>query len=101
MKRISYAGGVIVTGDEIADTIMDYAAMLARAGIADHVRVPAIASDDSVFSVDLLIGPASQLIAEPVDSPHDDLVDRDLVEDLRHKARLVRGGHDEFIGGEH
>lgn len=99
MKRISYAGGAIVTGDEIADTVMDYAAMLARAGIADHVRVPAIASDDSVTTIDLLIGPASQFLAEPVDSPRGDLADPDLVASLRHKTRLVRSGHDEFIGG--
>lgn len=36
MKRITYAGGSILTGDRLADILMDDATALARAGLADH-----------------------------------------------------------------
>lgn len=100
MKRITYAGGSIVTGDRLADVIMDYAAALARADLADHVRIPALSPDERITEYDLLIGPASQLIAEHVDIPVEELVDEDLVTELDRRARMVRGGHDEFIGGD-
>ncbi len=99
MKRISYAGGAIVTGDRLADAVMDYAAALARADLADHVRVPALAADDRITEFDLLIGPASQLIAERIEIPLPELEDEELVTELLRRARMVRGGHDEFIGG--
>lgn len=100
MKRITYAGGSIVTGDRLADIVMDYAAALARADLADHVRVPALTPDERIVHYDLLIGPASQLIAEPIDIPVEELVDEALVTELEQRARMVRGGHDEFIGGD-
>jgi hypothetical protein len=100
MKRISYAGGAIVTGDRLADAVMDYAAALARADLADHVRVPALAADESITEFDLLIGPASQLIAERIEIPVDELEDEELVAELLRRSRMVRGGHDEFIGGD-
>ena len=100
MKRITYAGGTIVTGDRLADIVLDYAAALARADLADHVRIPGLSPDERITEYDLLIGPASQFIAERVEIPVDDVVDDGIVSELEHRARMVRGGHDEFTGGE-
>lgn len=98
MKRIGYAGGSFLTGDRIADAVLDYAAVLARAAQADRVRIPALGVDDSVRMLDLVVGPASQFIAEPVDVPGDELLDADLVADLELRGRRARAGRFEDLG---
>jgi hypothetical protein len=101
MKRLAYAGGSLVTGDAVTDAVLDYAAALARAGQADRIRVPALGVDDEITVFDMVIGPASQLIAEPVDVDHDELVDPELVADLRLRGRRARAGHfDDRASGE-
>lgn len=74
MKRIHYASGSIVTGDRIADVLLRYAAVLAKRGVAAEVNAPVIAEDGSTGSALLLLGPASQILAEntPGDSELED-----------------------------
>ena len=92
MKRISYAGGSFVTGDLIADAVLDYAAVLARAGQADRVTVPGLGGDDRLTEFDLVVGPASQLVAEAVEFGGDELESRELLDDLRVRERRARAG---------
>lgn len=66
MKRILYAGGSFLTGDSIADAVLDYAAELANAGKAAKIDVPALDLEQRPERVLLVIGPSSQLMAEPV-----------------------------------
>jgi hypothetical protein len=63
MKRILYANGSVLTGDDIATSVVRYATALARAKTADTVRIP-IMRDDRQSTVEMLIGPSSQLIIE-------------------------------------
>lgn len=83
MERIHYAGGVLLTGSAIADAIVDYAAALAARRTAASVDIPVRTDDGRTARAHLLIGPASQLVTEPIDSEHDELVDEDLVANLR------------------
>ncbi|MGR0220931.1 hypothetical protein [Agromyces sp. ZXT2-6] len=83
MERIHYAGGVLLTGTEIADAIVDYAAALAARRTAASVDIPVRTEDGRTARAHMLIGPASQLVTEPVDSELDELVDEDLVASLR------------------
>jgi hypothetical protein len=83
MERIHYAGGVLTTGSEIADAIVDYAAALAARRTAASVDIPVRTADGRTARAHLLIGPASQLVTEPIDTDHDELVDDDLVASLR------------------
>lgn len=92
MMRVTYAGGSFLTGDRLAASLLDYAAVLARAGQADRVTVPGIGEDDRVTRFELLVGPASQLIAEAVEFGGDELEDADLVEDLVVRGRRARAG---------
>ncbi|MBC7589643.1 MAG: hypothetical protein H7226_01190 [Salinibacterium sp.] len=76
MKLILYAGGSVLTGDVVAHSVAEYATALAQAGKADTVRIPVI-KDGRLNSVELVIGPASQLIIEDAggdfeDAFHDD-----------------------------
>ena len=92
MKRIGYAGGGFLTGDRIADALLEYAALLARAGTADRVSVPGLGEDDRVTEFDLVVGPASQLIAESVEFAGTELEDDALVDELQVRGRRARAG---------
>ncbi|GAA1060203.1 hypothetical protein [Agromyces bracchium] len=83
MDRIHYAGGELLTGSAIADAIVDYAAALASRRSAASIDIPIRAGDGSTARAHLLIGPASQLLTEPVETDLDELVDEDLVSRLR------------------
>lgn len=63
MKRILYANGSVLTGDAIAHSVVQYATTLAKAGSADAILVPVVHGDTGT-TVEMLIGPASQLIIE-------------------------------------
>ena len=64
MKRIHYASGSLLTGDDIADVLVRFAAALAHNNDAAEVRAPAIVEDGSRGEVLMLLGPASQILAE-------------------------------------
>jgi len=65
MQEVSYAGGRFVTSDEVADALLSYAAALANAERAATIDVPAVAPDGPGV-VKVLVGPASQIVAEPI-----------------------------------
>ncbi|WP_353816377.1 hypothetical protein [Agromyces sp. SYSU T00266] len=83
MDRIHYAGGELLTGSAIADAIVDYAAALASRRSAASVDIPIRADDGSTARAHMLIGPASQLLTEPVETDLEELVDEELVSRLR------------------
>ena len=84
VKEVSYVGDAFITGDAIADAVLDYGVALANAGHADKIAVPGIGRDgDGRF--DLLIGPASQLSAAHVDHTGPELEDPGFVADIRNR----------------
>ncbi|WP_430647734.1 hypothetical protein [Agromyces sp. GXS1127] len=84
MERIHYAGGELLTGSEIAAAVIDYAAALASQHSAASIDIPVRAHDGTIARAQLLIGPASQLLSEDVETVEDDeLEDEELVSRLR------------------
>ncbi|KZE92941.1 MULTISPECIES: hypothetical protein [unclassified Agromyces] len=83
MERIHYAGGVLLTGSDIAGAVVDYAAALAARRTAASVDIPVRVADGRTSRAHMLIGPSSQLVTEPIESDLDELVDEDLVTALR------------------
>ncbi|MBD5382837.1 hypothetical protein ACR8AL_00645 [Clavibacter sepedonicus] len=92
VHTIHYADGRYLTGDDIARAVVECAQELARAGAAAAtVTVPVWLPQGGVGSVDLLIGPASQIVAEPVGPSEDELRDPEAVERIRaHTLRARR-----------
>lgn len=90
MKYINYDGSMILTGDAIADAVLDYAAILGANSRTDTVAIPAVADDGSVTRTTVLIGPASELTLSA--APDDELEpeDRAFIAHLRDAA--VRAG---------
>jgi hypothetical protein len=92
MKRISYAGGSITTGDQLAEAVMEYATVLARTGGADAVTIPAVSDDGGIFAVELLVGPASQLVVAPVESDYQDPDSPEAIGILYERTARLRPG---------
>lgn len=95
MKRILYASGSVLTGDDMAHVVALYATALAQSGKADTVSVPVI-KEGLVNSVEIVIGPASQLIVEDAGDEFDATFDdspylaevRAKLESLNHPAQV-------------
>ena len=99
VKRLLYAGGSFLTGDRIADAVLDYAAELANAGKAARLEVPALDLEQQHERISLIVGPASQIIAEPV-TVGQEMDDEAFTAQLRRKTSVLRrkSGTDE--GGD-
>src|SRR3954462_14571630 len=85
VKRLRYAGGSFITGDRIADAVLAYAAELANAGKAVRLEVPALNLEQEPERVTLVVGPASQIFAEPVVFGQE-MEDEIFTEQLRRKT---------------
>lgn len=89
MKNIHYAGEVLMTGDAIADAVVQYAETLAQHETSASIDIPVITEDGNATEASFLLGPASQLIALPVQSSFADPEGTELVEEIRlRRARL-------------
>ncbi|GAB3808793.1 hypothetical protein GCM10028798_35420 [Humibacter antri] len=89
MRRIVYAGTAFYTGDSIARALLDYARALASRGLADAVFVPGRLASGVVDMIEVLIGPSSQLVSEPVDEYGPDIVDGPTVTELQGRTERV------------
>lgn len=99
MKRILYAGGSFLTGDDIADAVLDYAAELANAGKAARLDVPALDLEQRPERVSLVVGPASQLLAEPV-AVGQEMQDDAFTRLLQRKTRVLQSKSGTVDGGD-
>lgn len=93
MRRISTGIEQLLTADDIADAVLTYAGVLARAGTADTIEIPIVLPDGSTDHARLLLGPASQLTIVPDSDVDVDLEDAAaVVQDLEQRtARLEPG----------
>ncbi len=90
MHRIHHAGDSVLTGSAIARALIEYAEMLAKAATATTLDIPTREPDGSIGSTTMLVGPASQLIADAEHSEYEELVDEALVERLRRLTDALR-----------
>ena len=65
MKRVQFIDGSFLTADAIADGLLDLVATLGQRGAAGVVHVPSVNDSGQVITQDLVVGPASQIRAEP------------------------------------
>jgi len=91
MDRIHYAGETFVTGTAIAVALLDYARLLAERDTSDTVDVPTLDDDDTVRRTRFLIGPASQLASDEVESDADEIVDEVLLADIHDRTARLGG----------
>lgn len=99
MKRILYAGGSFLTGDSIAEAVLDFAAELANAGKAAKLDVPALDLELRPEQVSLVLGPSSQLLAEPV-SVGQEIEDPLFTRQLQSRTRVLQSKTGMIDGGD-
>lgn len=90
MKHIVYGLTAVLTTDEAADAVLDYAAALAHAGLADTVAVPTVDPFGTVTTTSFLLAPALGILVEDA---ADDPIAPDttgFVEEITWRARAVR-----------
>jgi hypothetical protein len=84
VHTIHYADGRYLTGDDIARAVVACAQALAREGMAAAtVTVPVRLPEGGVGEVEILIGPASQIVVEQAGPSDDELRDPEAVERIR------------------
>jgi len=89
VKKIIYAGDTFTTGDAIAEAVFVFSEALARTENAETIEIPALRVDGTRVSVMLLVGPASQIVAEDAPDAPDELIDDELVKSLRQRAEAI------------
>jgi hypothetical protein len=82
MRKIVYAGSTFYTGDDLAEALMEYARALARHDIADTIFVPGRTVQGELDRIELLVGPASQIVSEPIELVGPEIRDEKLVAEL-------------------
>lgn len=112
MKVISTGTDRFLTSDAVADAVLEFAGVLARAGTADTIAIPFVQDSGEVAEARLLLGPASQISLLPgddragagADAPPQ-LDDGPVLEDLHRRTVLLEpaaipeaaGDHDEMF----
>jgi hypothetical protein len=87
MQVIMYAGGEFLTGDEIADALLEYSCALGEEDRAQLVQIPIREPDGTQTTARFLVGPASQIVAKAVSGDAEELVDEEVVARLRTLSR--------------
>lgn len=87
MKRILYASGGFITDDEVAEALMQYASVLAIIESADVVTVPGLDEEGRICEIQLLVGPASQILAMSHEAEHTELRSGRAVADLHERSK--------------
>ena len=71
MKRVTHAGGSIVTGSAVADALLEYATQMERWAKSVTVDIPVLEDDGEITVHTILLGSVSALVT----SEADDLAD--------------------------
>jgi hypothetical protein len=92
MHRVSYAGEKFLVADAAIVALLDFAIVIADAGQAQPIVIPTVTDDGRPSLVRSTIGPASQIVAVPIDDGADDPDVHDFVEEISDRAkRYMRG----------
>lgn len=92
MEMIYYANGTLRTGTNISRAVLAYAGALARRNSSATVDIPVRRADGTVGRANLLLGPASQLLAETYADEGAEIEDAELVDTLNAQIRSLAGG---------
>jgi hypothetical protein len=68
MKHVTIADKSFLVGDDAADTLIRYAALMGKVGSADTVTIRSIGVDGEVVEAQFLLNPGSVLMSESTHS---------------------------------
>ena len=91
MKRIHYADEYLVTGDEIAAAVVEYARALAMQNKSDMVDLPGMDRGGVHQRFQILLGPASQMLVSEEQTDEAEIEDARLVDEIEVRIDRLRG----------
>ena len=86
MKQITYAGKSFVTGSDIADAVVRLTAALGISSETSAVTIPAMDENGHVTTADLVLGPATEILAIAITSDLPEIIDAEVVASLDSRA---------------
>jgi hypothetical protein len=86
MKRVHHVGGSLLTGDDIADALIDLACEVAARGTVLAVEIPVLDEHGRGTRARLLVGPGMQLVSVGAGHDDDEIVEPETVRMLRSRA---------------
>jgi len=89
MKQITYAGKSFVTGTDLADAVMRLTAALGLSRETAGVTIPAMDENGHITTADLVLGPATEVLAIAIDSDQEEIVDVEVVAQLDERTRRL------------
>lgn len=91
MKSITYAGGTLVTGDAVAQALLDYITSVGQSESNVTIDIPVREASGEIATHTLVVGPAIQLdVSDVVGDTADDEASQYPVPDLPQTATLDR-----------
>lgn len=90
MYAVHYADETFLMGDEAVVALLDFAALIADVGQAQQLVIPVIEDDGEEGLRRAVVGPASQILAEPARVAYDEPDTRAFVEELRRRSEPLR-----------
>jgi hypothetical protein len=107
MRCVTYAGETVMTTDDVAASLIELTAAVAKEGQAEAVSIPIVTDAKKVAQADLVIGVGNDVLSAPLEWDDEEPDFAAAVEELRAhrlfpRARLRAvepdpGGDDELI----
>jgi hypothetical protein len=96
VKLLTNSSGAYLTGDDIADAVVTYAAALANEQRVDLVDVPFIRTDDhgAVANVTLTVGWRVAMSSVDLETERKELFDAELLTELRNRTTALHPSGD-------
>src|ERR1700710_1856719 len=93
MKRISYSGGSFLTTDGVADALLHFVAALGSSHRAEAIEIPVVHDDGEADTVQLVIGPASELVSIGESTTFSDPDSQEAIASLNARTDSLRVPH--------
>jgi hypothetical protein len=67
MRCVTYAGETVITTDDVAASLVELTAAVAKEGQAEAVSIPIVTEDKKVAQAELVIGVGNDVLSAPVE----------------------------------
>ncbi|RNB51143.1 hypothetical protein EDM22_05500 [Agromyces tardus] len=95
MRYVRYAGETLLTGDAIAEALVQLAEVAAEHRSAARIRIPMQLLGGDVGQATLLLGPASEIVTTPGPLDVEELVDEPTVAEIDERIWGFERRHDD------
>src|SRR3954447_9517748 len=85
MKHVTFGEKTLLLGDDAADTLLEYARVLANASAADSVTLTAIGPDGNTVEVSFLVNASTELLIESTNNELPAPDNADAVREMRER----------------